>query len=1786
MINFRRLLSVIMLFGVVGAFSAAPAPTAPEPAAASHDIVRENQMAGTTDWQIEGVSDPDTLAREAANPDGFGGPNRPAAAWTDDRDIKGYANHTSINQGDSINFHISTTQSGYDIEVYRLGWYGGSGGRLITAVTGLTGSNEPIPSPDPTTGMIEANWPVSYTLQTDTGWVSGLYLAKLIASNGADNYIFFVVRNDSSNADILFQVVTSTYQAYNNWGGKSLYDSNSDSGRSYKVSYNRPYEQRSGAGYVFDGDYQLARWLEREGYSVTYATNEDLHSNPNLLDNHKVFLSNYHDEYWSWEMRENITASRDAGVDLAFLTSNNIYWQIRYENVVDGRPRTIVCYKDAALDPFNGTVDEHLTTVLWRDPPVNKPENELLGVMYHGDFGDTIHYDYIVQNADHWIYDGTNLQNGDAIPEVIGDEYDMIFDNGLTPANLVVLSSSPIAATGGTSNATIYQAGSGAYVFDASTNRWALKLDDTKYDTGSVSADSNIEIMTRNLLDEMIGSSPTPPATMDAYIYDDALTWEWDNNNSPAATVDFGNTLPVYMGTRSIAYTADSGQSLNRISLQNFTLFSTSPYDTFEITMRATQAGQRYYIYFWDENNNGLGNVYLHNYGGEPAVDSWTTYQIPLVDLGAVDKQIKYFWLRPVASNQPPVYIDEIKFTTTVIPVSAPTDLSADVVSTSQIDLTWTDNANDETGYEVERSIDGGAWTTLAVLAANSEAYSDTTVSYGNEYRYRVRAERSGVYSDYSNIVTPDFLEIIEAEAPQVIADGNWTNNNDASASGGVFLTAGTQDDSLTLIFAGPRLDVVYVAGPAYGAFNIEIDGTIVRTVDSNYPTLSYGLEATIDYLADETHIVRIIPVGGTVALDAFEAVISGSETAPAVPSLTTPANNATIETTTPTFSWSEVSDATHYELWVTSGSGTASREWYTSAVLSCDGGVCSTALDNELTNLESYDWQVRAANRGGSSAWSASRDFTIDLPVPDVIILTAPSGEVSDTFTPTYQWESDDIADSYELVVNDSQDAVVLQETYPASVCGGAACGVTPSTQLGHGNFTWKVRGINAIGEGPWGTPEAFEIVTGIVEYNAPTDEVIVTNPVFEWTKAVYTEWYRLQVLDDAQAVVHDQWYQDGAAVDCSSGTCAVNAGLNLATGAYTWRIQAWATLFGAAPWNPDQAFTVVTTEPLAPIGGTTLQPAGGQVTFEFRELSGITEYEIWVNDSAGKFYNQLITPDSCATQRCEFTPATPFPSADYTWWVRGKSGNQVSNWSASATFKTSIPAPDIPTGLSDSLHDGDSRAELRWGEAARATWYLIEIRLGSQTGTIVHSEWYALTELHKSGSDYIRSIDLSQPGSYHWHVKSWSPDGQSGWSAWDSFTVDPISLVTVIDTTQDEATGRGDFVYTWNRPDNRVEWYRLRIGQYDEVTERRLSVVHDEWYPVGGTSALSCNASQCDLDPGLFLKNGFYRVWVGSWAPVDPEDNWNDMPDRLELNLNLPVPGKVTTGFNVDLTAPDQPEFQWDDVSDAAWYQLWIKSPSGNKLFAQWYLRQDICSGGDCAVTPDIYFGSGVHTWWVQTYGPAGAGPWSDEQEVDIPGATVPGTPSLQQPSGQVTNTLTPDFVWDRMPNATRYELWVNRSGSKYYSVWVPASACPSDPCSYTPSFELDKNGTYDAWVRAANTSGSSDWSSSAQQFSVQMNLAPAPTLSAPADNAVLWGPATFTWSDVDTATWFYLMIDQDSAQYQYTWYNDEAAQCGAGSCSVEVNLPPGTYTWSVRSWNASGDGGTSSSRSVTIY
>ena len=545
----------------------------------ANDIVCENSKPGnpSTQWDITGAGD-DT--------------------------IQGFATDISVNQGATVFFKVNTDAKAYSIEIYRLGYYGGNGARKIAAFAPSVTlpQKQPACMADTTTNLVDCgNWAVSASWQVPSNATSGIYIAHLIRNDTrGDSHIVFIVRNDSSHSNMLFQTSDESWQAYNNYGpgGFSLYGDQGNfdlPNRAFKVSYNRPFMTRGfgseAATWLFGPEFAMIQWLEQNGYDVTYFTGIDAARNGNLILNHKIYTSTGHDEYWSGAHRANVQAARDAGVNLAFFSGNEVFWKTRLENSIDGSNtpnRTLVCYKEtlafAKIDP----ADPPTWTGTWRDPSFSppadggKPENALTGTIFTVNGPGTDNPGTLaieVPAADGKMRFWRNTAVASLAPntsytlpaQTLGYEWDVDEDNGFRPAGAFRLSTTTASltsdflldygATYGAGTAThhlvMYRAPSGALVFGAGTVQWAWGLNSNHDDPfgDPQPPDPNMQQATVNLFADM----GVQPATLQSGLL---LASASTDNTPPVSTIvsPTSGTTVATSSTVTISGTAtDSG---------------------------------------------------------------------------------------------------------------------------------------------------------------------------------------------------------------------------------------------------------------------------------------------------------------------------------------------------------------------------------------------------------------------------------------------------------------------------------------------------------------------------------------------------------------------------------------------------------------------------------------------------------------------------------------------------------------------------------------------------------------------------------------------------------------------------------------------------------------------------------------------------------------------------------------------------------------------------------------------------------------------------------------------------------------------------------------------------------------------------------------------------------------------------------------------------------------------------------------------------------------------------
>jgi hypothetical protein len=430
----------------------------------------------------------------------------------------GYVNKTVAAPGENLDFYISTSESLFDIKIikYEDKEY------EIARYSGINGSLQPVRSNAYSDG---ANWEKTYTINIPDDWAPGAYAAVFKTSN-RDSYVNFFVKDKvpGSYSRIIFIIGDNTWQAYNNFGGKSLYNYNSsEKKKSHKVSFERPLNQHYTSSKFYKHERLFIQWLHENNIKIEYTNQRDIHQNPELLERYDLIVIVGHSEYWSMDERIAIENHLNRGRNMIILGGNTSWWQIRLEDNYN----SIICYKERYQDPLFGVIDS-LVTSNWVSSPVRLPENLITGVsFYNGGFVNNFNTlpasegygDYAAYNTHHWIFNGTGLVEGEEFgfdAAIAGNEVDgakFNWENGIpvvtgedkTSLSFRILGMTPahtnnpaVSEPYGTMG--IWYGPNGSVIFNSSTINWVNGL----------SNDEHVMKITRNVFEKLI-TNKIPP---------------------------------------------------------------------------------------------------------------------------------------------------------------------------------------------------------------------------------------------------------------------------------------------------------------------------------------------------------------------------------------------------------------------------------------------------------------------------------------------------------------------------------------------------------------------------------------------------------------------------------------------------------------------------------------------------------------------------------------------------------------------------------------------------------------------------------------------------------------------------------------------------------------------------------------------------------------------------------------------------------------------------------------------------------------------------------------------------------------------------------------------------------------------------------------------------------------------------------------------------------------------------------------------------------------------------
>jgi hypothetical protein len=441
---------------------AAAHPKAARPVA-RRKVVSENDLPGDPNWYLSSLGAPDEMI--------------------------GYAGQYSVLPGEQITLYASTTAREFSVKAFRMGWYRGDLARLVWQSQSVPGRQQSPATVTAEVNTVETNWGPSLTIPTDD-WPDGSYLLRMDAETGGQRFVPVTVRSTSTAGKVVLKNSTSTWQAYNTWGGYDLYNgpgglSDYDN-RSLVVSLDRPYDL-NGAFLFLAHERPVIQLAERLGIPLAYVTSMEVATEPNLLNGASAFFSLGHDEYWTPAERWSVTDARNAGVNLAFLGANCCFRRIRLQSSSLGANRQVICYKTSYMeDPMYGK-DNAVVTNDWREPPDADAESSMTGTLYESNPTDAA---YVVATPDAWMFAGTGVQKGTSFPGVVGIEYDRVNPDWPVERPIQILSHSPLTCRGvnSYSDSAYYTHSSGAGVFNSGTMRWVGTFNPGQYAEFGVNA--------------------------------------------------------------------------------------------------------------------------------------------------------------------------------------------------------------------------------------------------------------------------------------------------------------------------------------------------------------------------------------------------------------------------------------------------------------------------------------------------------------------------------------------------------------------------------------------------------------------------------------------------------------------------------------------------------------------------------------------------------------------------------------------------------------------------------------------------------------------------------------------------------------------------------------------------------------------------------------------------------------------------------------------------------------------------------------------------------------------------------------------------------------------------------------------------------------------------------------------------------------------------------------------------------------------------------------------------
>jgi hypothetical protein len=553
------------------------------------------------------------------------------------------------------------------------------------------------------------------------------------------------------------------------------------------------------------------------------------------------------------------------------------------------------------------------------------------------------------------------------------------------------------------------------------------------------------------------------------------------------------------------------------------------------------------------------------------------------------------------------------------------------------------------------------------------------------------------------------------------------------------------------------------------------------------------------------------------------------------------------------------------------------------------------------------------------------------------------------------------------------------------------------------------------------------------------------------------------------------------------------------------------------------------------------------------------------------------------------ELTPVVLGSSATVDWEVQPYAGTTLLETSATTSF-TINPVSNFnvvfPTGaLATSEQAG--MPELQWDTTGGQEEYY-HMWIGDTSFNAVQDFWVERATNCVAGSCSAVVPESLSNGTYLVYIQPHGTLGAGPWSGGFNLDVNAVDLPAEIDNrTPADGSTVSSTVFGWDE-DTDAAWYEIYVAGPNGF------ISYEEY-----SGADYCTGGSCSVEIEL-PENGDYDWWMrggnaAGWGPWGPDDANGDYGGQA-FTLDVALPAMVDNRLPADaagLTSANA-TFEWDADAAATMYEIYVAGPNGYVAYPQLDVDEDL---GGCAVTCTYTMllpENGDYDWYMRAGNDYGYGPWGPDdaggdyglQEFTLTETAVASAPAKITPVTDQTNTQV-TFEWDPVSNASYYWLYIaGPSGYVMSNDSVSAADCGAT-CTY--DVVLPENGDYTWYLAAGSADGTIIWDAAqpADYGDVTFNLdAPAPTspvntLIAPADDEIIASNSeevTFEWAGVDDASWYNLVVADDSGTTVVSeWYQAEVLDCypySSSDCEATVNIDPDNYTWTVLTWGPGSD------------